>query len=88
MQTHRVALYFFNKAGIHSAAGSCFHIESVAFGDPQITSPQHIFMRGSNGIEFLAPVGQLYHVDSYNEQLVIVRGGKHIGFVGICLYLW
>ena len=60
----------------------------MAFGGPWITGPQHIFVRGSDGIEFLAPVGQLHHVDSYNEQLVIVRGGKHVGFVGIYLYLW
>lgn len=87
IQTYRLVLYFFDEAGLHGAVGSHFRVETVPFGGPRLCTPQHVFVKGSDGIEFVAPVAQLCHVDGYSGQFVIVRGGRHIGFVGTALYL-
>ena len=87
MQSHRLQLYFDDIASIHGAAGNCFVVETILLDGPRHLPLNYLEVKIPGGTQFMAPVAHVTHIDGYSGQVVIVMGGKHIGFVGTSRFL-
>ena len=87
MQSHRLQLYFDDIAGIYGAAGSRFVVETILLDGPRHLPLNYLEVKTPGGTQFMAPVAHVTHIDGYSGQVVIVMGGKHIGFVGTSRFL-
>ena len=87
MRKHRLQLYFHDIAGTYGARGSRFVVETILLDGPRHFGLHHLDVKIPAGTQFIAPIGQVTHIDGYSGHLVIVMSGKHIGFVGQSKFL-